>query len=249
MTIVSVSPSHSQTTPFLTARWEYLAMLNYTVDSALLLPRLPRGTVLDDWKGLHTVSLVAFLFKDTCVCGFKVPWHINFEEVNLRFYVKYLHQGVWRRGVVFINEIVPRFCIALVARLLYNEPYRCARMSHALTWNDSQLKQVSYSWGRGAGTCSLVADIKGDIEPLKADSEEEFITEHYWGYTRQRDGSTIEYPVEHPRWRIWSDISVTLGGEFDAVYSQPFADMLRAPPRSSFIAEGSAIKVFRGMRI
>src|SRR4029079_1533831 len=115
---------------FLTAKWNDLIMANYEVDPALLGPRLPAGTTLDLHEGRCFVSLVGFMFLDTRVLGFPVPFHVNFEEVNLRFYLKRELETEIRRGVVFIKEIVPRFAIATVARVMYGEPYECWSMSN-----------------------------------------------------------------------------------------------------------------------
>ena len=117
---------------FLTGEWRYLAMLNYRVDAALLEPFVPHGTTLDDWQGTTYVSLVGFLFRDTRVLGVPIPLHRDFEEVNLRFYVRREADGEVRRGVTFIKEIVPRPAIATVARLAYNEPYVALPMRHSI---------------------------------------------------------------------------------------------------------------------
>jgi hypothetical protein len=101
---------------FLTARWSHLAMLNREVDRALLMPLLPAGVELDDWNGAHHVSAVGFLFLGTRVLGVPVPFHADFEEVNLRFYVRRESGGSLRRGVVFVRELVPRRLIALIGR-------------------------------------------------------------------------------------------------------------------------------------
>ena len=70
---------------FLTAKWHDLIMANYEVDPSLLEPRLPAGTSIDLNEGKCFVSLVGFMFLDTRVLDFLVQFHVNFEEVNLRF--------------------------------------------------------------------------------------------------------------------------------------------------------------------
>jgi uncharacterized protein YqjF (DUF2071 family) len=182
-------------------------MLNYQVDPTLLEPLVPRGTSLDRWQGATYVSLVGFLFRDTRVLGAPVPLHRDFEEVNLRFYVRREVDGEMRRGVTFIREIVPRLAIATVARLAYNEPYVTLPMRHdiaAQATEDAAPSSVRYEWRQRAGWSTLAVEASGIATPLAPDSEAEFITEHYWGYTRQRDGGTVEYHVSHPRWRTWT---------------------------------------------
>ena len=191
--------------PFLTARWTDLVILNYEVAPAVVLPLVPRGTELDVWQGRALVSLVGFLFTDTRLRGIAIPGHRHFEEVNLRFYVRRrVASAPDRRAVVFVRELVPRYAIAAIARFLYNEPYSSIPMSHHGRLHADRGGDIGYAWRYGTGDFSLSATVEGPAAALTSGSEEEFITEHYWGYARQRDGGTIEYEVEHPRWRVWT---------------------------------------------
>jgi uncharacterized protein YqjF (DUF2071 family) len=236
--------------PFLTASWRHLAMLNYRVDSDLLAPYVPRGTELDAHGGATWLSLVGFLFADTRLLGLRVPYHVTFEELNLRFYVRRTLGDEVRRGVVFIKELVPRQAIALVARLVYNEPYVSRRMGHHVVKRPKEPLYVSYSWEkRGGGWGHLTVETSGNPESLVTGSAEEFITEHYWGYTRQRDGGTIEYRVEHPSWRVWQTRRATVTGDLEQLYGRTFAEILSRPPDSAFLADGSAVVVYRPTRI
>ena len=231
---------------FLTGEWRNLAMLNYRVEPTLLEPLVPRGTTLDRWQGATYVSLVGFLFRDTRVLGVPVPLHRDFEEVNLRFYVSREVGGELRRGVTFIKEIVPRRAIAAVARIAYNEPYIALPMRHSIgerTNTDAAPSAVRYEWRQRAGWSALVVEASGTATPLVSGSEAEFITEHYWGYTRQRDGGTVEYHVTHPRWRTWTVTSAAVHGDLAELYGAALGDVLRRPPDSAFLAEGSAIAV------
>jgi hypothetical protein len=225
-------------------------MLNYEVSEELLAPLVPAGVELDRWNGTLYVSVVGFLFRDTRVLGVPVPGHRTFEEVNLRFYVRRTVAGDARRGVVFVRELVPRGAIALVARLMYNEPYRALPMRHALL-NDREHGGVEreYAWRASQAWTRLIARTIGPSRMLEADTEEEFITEHYWGYTRQRDGGTIEYRVSHPRWNVWTATDARLDGDLSAVYGDAFARVLAGPPRSAFVADGSPVTVFAPVRI
>lgn len=231
---------------FLTAEWRSLVMLNYAVDRAVLDPLLPRGVELDLWEGGALVSMVGFLFLDCRVLGVPIPFHQNFEEVNLRFYVRRKMDGAWRRGVVFVREIVPRRAIALVARVAYNEPYLALPMRHEAPARGGEF---SYAWKFGGRWNSLGARTRGDAAPIAPGSAEEFIFEHYWGYTAQRDGGTIEYQVEHPAWRVWQTETSSLDCDAAALYGAPFTEPLRATPHSAFVAEGSPVSVRRGQRV
>ena len=239
--------------PFLTACWRHLAMVNYEVPAALLLPLLPRGTELDTWRGVTLASVVGFRFLDTRVLGVPVPGHRNFDEVNLRFYVRRLAEdGAWRRAVVFVRELVPRRAIALVARWCYNEPYTAVPMRHELDMDaaaEGGPGRAAYAWRLGGRWHRIEVRTVGAPRVPDADSEAAFITEHYWGYTAQRDGGANEYQVEHPPWRAWRASAALFECDVAAVYGAGFAECLSAPARSAFVAEGSSVVVHAGTRL
>ena len=229
---------------FLTAEWRSLVMLNYAIAPEVLAGWMPRGLELDLWQGETLVSMVGFLFLKTRVLGVPVPFHQDFEEVNLRFYVRRRTPDGWQRGVVFVSEIVPRAAIALTARVFYNEPYRAMPMRHRVGGGE-----YSYSWKFRGRWQSLGACVSGEPQPLAPGGAAEFIFEHYWGYTRQRDGGTVEYQVEHPRWRVWTAERAQLDCDIVALYGATFFPALSAPPRSAFVAEGSPVLVRQGVRV
>jgi len=234
---------------FLTAEWKHLAMLNYEIEPSVLVSFVPHGTELDSWNGRTFISIVGFLFQRTRVLGFPIPFHQDFVEVNLRFYVRRKAHDGWRRGVVFIKEIVPRFAIALVARNLYNEPYIALPMAHHIDGSPPSIKSAEYSWCFAGKQHSLKLATKGEAQPLRDGSEAEFITEHYWGYNKQRDRSTLEYRVEHPRWQVYETSEVHFDCDVVGLYGSRFHDSLDCKPSSAFLAEGSPVTVFKGERV
>lgn len=183
-----------------------------------------------------------FLFLNTRVLGIPIPFHRNFEEVNLRFYVRRKADGGWRRAVVFVKELVPRFAIAATARAVYGENYVAVPMGHSIG-----AQQVSYSWRYKGAENSMQLGMHGVPHDVEGGSEAEFITEHYWGYARRAGGRTTEYQVAHPRWRVWNADHARFEGDAAGLYGTPFAQALRNPPDSAFLAEGSAVTVFRGV--
>ena len=234
--------------PFLTAEWRYLVMFNFRVPSDVLAPYVPAGTVLDSWRGDTWLSLVGFRFLKTRILGTPIPCHRDFPEVNLRFYVRPATDD--RRAVVFLREIVPRRAIALTARRIYNEPYVTRRMLAEAPREESEAPgRVSYRWRQGKRWNSIGVTAVGSPMPIQEGSAEEFIAEHYWGYTAQRDGSTVEYQVEHPPWRVWTVTDATFDVDVAAEYGAVFAPLLAAPPASVFLADGSAVRVGRPRRL
>jgi uncharacterized protein len=227
--------------PFLTAEWRHLAMLNFRADPDVLAPLVPQGTELDFHEGQTFVSVVGFLSLRTRVLGLPIPLHRNFEEVNLRFYVRRRAEEGWRRGVVFVRELVPRRAIAFVARAFYDEPYLALPMRHSISQQEGKLS-LQYEWWRNGRWESLAMSADAPPADAEAGSHEEFITEHYWGYTRRAAG-TSEYAVEHPRWRLQKAATWNFDANVAPLYGAQFSEILGANPASAFIAEGSAITV------
>jgi len=236
---------------FLTAEWRSLVLLSYEIDLAVLEPLVPAGTVLDQWQGRTLVSVVGLRFVDTRVIGVAVPYHRDFDEVNLRFYVRRpLPGGEVRRGVVFVRELVPRPAVALVARLVYNEPYRALPMRSAIPSTRGALSApITYEWRIGGRWHRLAATAVGTAHVPSPASEEAFVTEHHWGYTRQRDGGTLEYEVAHPVWRVWAAERPVLDADVVGLYGKAFVRALSGAPTSALVAEGSPVIVYAPRRL
>ena len=231
---------------FLQAEWRKLAMANYAVDQKLLQPFLPAKTEIDLWNGTCYVSLVGFMFLNTVIKGFKIPFHTNFEEVNLRFYVRYNDNGEWKRGVVFIKEIVPKPALTFVANTIYKENYETMPMAHSWEARDNTLN-VEYRWKKKRWN-SLYVIASAEPSKIENGSEEEFITEHYWGYTKIND-KTSEYGVEHPKWEVYKMKDYSIDVDFGDVYGKQFEFLKSEKPLSVFLAEGSEIYVKSGRKI
>jgi len=233
---------------FLTAEWRKLLMLNYVIDPEILKPYLPAKTELDYYQGKTYVSVVGFMFQNTKIKGFGIPFLKHFEEVNLRFYVRYYDGYKWKRGVVFIKEIVPRRIIAWVANSFYGEHYERVPMKHDWKISAKSL-QVSYQWLTNKEWQKISVESETMPRDIKANSIEEFITEHYWGYTKIDEKLTHEYGVEHPQWSIYKTVTYQVAVDFAAVYGQAFGILTHSKPESVFLAEGSPIVVKNGMSL
>ena len=233
---------------FLSAEWRDLVMLNYEVDPGLLQSYLPRGTELDQFEGRTFISLVGFRFLRTKLFGLaSVPFHANFDEVNLRLYVRLREGGEIRRGVVFIGEIVPRAGIALVARLAYGENYSSHPMRHSVSLSPTG-GLARYEWRFEGQWCGLEARATATAAQPPEGSFEQFITEHYWGYSAGR-GQCFEYRVAHRPWNIWTTSAARFHGNDDSLYGPQLEAILRRAPHSAFVADGSPVIVFTGRRI
>jgi uncharacterized protein YqjF (DUF2071 family) len=234
---------------FLKAQWKNLVMLNYEVDPQVLEPYLPPGTVLDLWQGKPLVSMVGFLFANTSVLGIKWPWHVNFEEVNLRFYVKHFNGTEWKRGTVFVSEIVPKSMIALIANNLYKEHYRALPMRSAITGTSDNHTQFLYEWKLNGKWNKLGATASNELLDIKPGSPEEFIFDHYWGYNKLSSLTTMEYQVEHVAWQTGAVKDYIFDADIAGLYGEAFKPYLESKPVSAFFAIGSDIKVRMGDKI
>ena len=227
---------------FLRAKWQNLIMANYEIDSNCLLPYLPKGVELDYFQGKTYVSLVGFLFQDTSIFNIPIPQIGTFEEVNLRFYVVRKIGNELRRGVVFINETVPNKIVAKIANKLYKEHYTAVPTKHKWIVNENE-KEILYQikvkslWN----TIKVVASAQ-KIK-LENDSIEEFILEHYFGYTKVDESESIEYKINHPRWDIYPIHNYIIDFDFAAFYGENFNQLNNVKPNSVILAEGSDISV------
>ena len=232
---------------FLKAEWRHLLLVNYAAPVDLLTRHLPQGVELDLYEGQAFVSLVGFRFLHTRLLGrIPVPFHINFDELNLRFYVqRRMKDGETRRGVVFVREYVPRLAIAATARLLYQEPYVAAPMRHSLDV-DSAVRAASYAVRVGGAWHTLSGHGEGPAVSATDDREISFITEHYWGYTRRGPEKTGEYQVVHIPWHVQRVPDARFRGDAAVVYGREWAPVLSRPPVSAFLADGSPVAVMGG---
>lgn len=227
---------------FLTAQWRKLIMVNYQIDPKILLPYLPYGTELDDRQGNYFVSLIGFMFLDTKIKGITIPFHKNFEEVNLRFYVKRYEDGIWKRGVVFISEIVPKPAITWVANSLYGESYEYLPVSHQINIDQAEI-QASYEIYKKDNKYSMSVISNTKPASIKKGSHEEFIVEHYYGYAKRSPRKTIEYSVDHPRWQSYTIKSHNINIDFQTLYGEDFASLNTTKPYSVLFIEGSKTSI------
>ena len=229
-------------TTFLEARWAHLVMANYAVEPSILVPFLPAGTRLDFHGGRTYVSLVGFLFEKTRLFGVPVPFFGDFEEVNLRFYVVGEEEGEQRRGVVFINETVPYRAVAWLANLLYSEHYRYSPMSHRIG-GEAERMEVAYGWSVKGLRQHIRVQAGSSMRPMAPGSKEEFIFEHYYGYTRISDKETERYRVAHPAWEVRDVWAFDIECDFGRMYGAGFGHLTGMPPDSVFLAHGSEVQV------
>jgi uncharacterized protein YqjF (DUF2071 family) len=235
---------------FLDAQWRNLVMVNYEVSPEILKKYLPYKTELDFWNNRCYVSLVGFQFLETSVLGIKFPFHTNFDEINLRFYVRYKDNDTWKRGVVFIKEIVPKVMITFIANTLYNEKYATHPCKHDIQITHKQDLDssifVKYSWKNQAVWNHIEVNADASTKSIEIGSEEEFITEHYWGYAAYSSQKTNEYQIQHPRWNVHPVKDYTIKCDFKELYGSEFAFLKEANPTSVLLAEGSEVSVFKG---
>lgn len=225
---------------FLKAEWRKLAIINYEINPEILEKYLPKGTELDFYKEKCYVSLVGFMFLNTKLLGLPIPFHRNFEEVNLRFYVKKKEGNEWKRGVVFIKEIVPKPALSFVANSFYKENYKTMPMENIIHEKGEELL-IKYLWKEKIWH-SIEITAQNERLIMENNSEFEFITEHYYGFTK-KGNSTSEYEVCHPKWDYYLVKNHQLNIDFKTVYGNDFECLNLQKPISVMLAEGSEIEV------
>ena len=221
-----------------------VALLSYPVPDELLLPRLPPGLTLDCLADRAFASLVAFDFVETRVGGVPWPGFTRFPEVNLRFYVR---DGD-RRGVVFIAEQVPSRIVTVMARLLYNEPYRVAKLRSTTGLEPGRIR-VSHEFAWGGRRQRIAVGARRPAEPAPETGPTHFFKEHAWGYGTDRRGGSLRYAVEHPPWRVYPEAAALVDLDFGRVYGAEWGVLTGRAPEHVALAEGSAVAVFRGERL
>lgn len=222
---------------FLRAEWRNLIMINYEVNPEVLKEYIPKGTELDFYENKCYISVVGFMFLNTNLLGVRVPFHVNFEEVNLRFYVKRKN----KRGVVFIKEIVPKPAITFVANTIYKENYQTLPMKHSWVEKNNKLK-ISYQWKINKKWNSISVESQSKPVAIKTNTKIEFIAEHYWGYAKDNN-KTTEYEVKHPTWSYYPVKDYKIDIDFSATYGEGFAFLGLQKPSSVFLLDGSEISV------
>ena len=230
------------TDTFLSARWENLIMVNYEVNPAILKPYLPNGVDLDFYNNKTYVSLVGFMFKQTSLFNIPIPFLGTFEEINLRFYVKRVEGDSIKRGVVFINETVPYKLVAWLANKLYKEHYIAIPTKNEIEIT-SHSKNIKYQWKINKEWNHIDVNTAKENERMLPESIEEFIFEHYYGYTKINNQLSQEYEVNHPRWQVNKVIDYSICCDFKSMYGNDFSFLNNQKPDSVIVAEGSPVIV------
>lgn len=230
------------TDTFLSARWENLIMANYSVNPDVLKPYLPNGVELDFYQDKVFVSLVGFMFKQTRLFNIPIPFLGTFEEINLRFYVKRTEGNCIKRGVVFINETVPYKPVAWLANKLYKEHYTAVPTKNFLVTGETA-KTIRYEWNIQNKWNHLAVKTSVESEQMLPGTVEEFIFEHYYGYTKINSQFSQEYKVNHPRWQVNQVIDSSIDCDFKSMYGTDFSFLGKQTPHSVIIAEGSPVTV------
>lgn len=232
---------------FLTAQWNNLVLVNYSINPEILNPYVPKGTELDFYNNTCYISLVGFLFNNTKLLGLPIPFHTNFEEVNLRFYVKRKEGNEWKRGVVFIKELVPKPALTFIANTVYKEHYQSVAMKHEIKEMNTSLL-FNYSWKMNNQWQNISIETVKGLTLILPNTEADFICEHYFGYTKHKN-TTFEYEVKHPSWKQLKVIDYNIEVDFKLNYGSDFDFLNTQKPISVILAKGSKISVENKIKI
>ena len=157
--------------------------------------------------------------------------------------VREVKPGIFHcRGVAFVREFVPGRLVAWMARALYNEPYRRAPMSSAVTVDGDRIT-VKHRLTVGGRAHTLTVRAEGPPTVPPPDSRAHFFKEHAWGFGHSRRGRLLTYEVRHPVWAVWRAAKAELDWDWGAVYGPEWAALNGVEPASVVLAEGSEIAV------
>jgi len=223
---------------FLDVFWTDLLVVTYEVEASALEKYLPVGTELDSYEGRHYVSVVAFEFSKTRICGIPMPFYRSFPEVNLRFYVRRKEAGEWRRGVVFIKEIVPCKIPALLARKIFRENFHVHSLRCKLTDD-----RITYCWDHRGEEQEITTPLEREFELPESGSLHEHLIERYWAYKGLSNGKTAEFQVSHRAWEIQNCPRATIKLDIPRIYGTELGDAIHTEPVSVFYAKGSRVWV------
>jgi uncharacterized protein len=227
---------------FLVANWENLVVATFETEKKLLQPYVPPGTELNDWNGRICMSLVGFMFTNTSLRGIPCPFFRSFEELNLRFYVRRKENNKWKKGVVFIKEIVPARLIGWAGKLLYRENFISLPMHHVFyTGNNSQ--HVEYYWKVNKQTnylkiCSSLLPVISGINTLDS-----FICDHYTAFNKKGADQTISFAIQHNPWKVYPALTYDLRIDAQSLYGDAFAEAFNHKPLGVFLMDGSRTTV------
>jgi uncharacterized protein YqjF (DUF2071 family) len=182
------------------------------------------------------------MFKQTSLFDIPIPFPGTFEEINLRFYVKRVEGDTVKRGVVFINETVPYKSVAWIANKLYKEHYIAVPTKNVIEIT-SLFKKIGYQWKINKRWNHLTVNAAREKKQMLPESIEEFIFEHYYGYTKIDSLLSQEYRVNHPRWQVNKVIDYSICCDFKSMYGNDFSFLSNNQPHSVLLAEGSPVTV------
>jgi len=226
----------------LTADWTDLVVANFETEKKFLEQFLPYKTELNEWSDKYLMSLVGFMFSKPALFGISSPIYRKFEEINLRFYVRYKEQQQWKKGVVFIKEIAPSPVIGFMASWLYHENFISLPMKHKISISDNK-KNIKYSWRIKKNWNYLKLQTSLYPSAVPVNSLESFIANHYWGYTKKSDNKTLQFEIKHQPWNIYPAISFEMNLDAEKIYGEKFSDCFSQKPLSVFLMDGSRTKV------
>lgn len=226
----------------------WAAVVSFDVPPHVLASEVPAGTELDLHEGRALVSLVAFHIEDNRVLGVPLPTAREYDQVNLRFYVRRrLEDGEWRRGVVFLRELAPAAVVVAGARFVYGERYDCVPVTSVVRAPDDaggRPGRALYRWRDGHAVHRLAVDFHGPAAIPTPGSIEDFLTDRHFGYV-SAERATREYRVDHPPWRVWPATDAHLSHGVHDAFGRRFERALDRAPLSAFVAEGSRMLLRR----
>lgn len=226
----------------LTCEWRKLVFINYIIPPEIIERFLPAFTKLDYYNGHCYVSLVGFEFKNVKMVGVKIPFYSDFEEINLRFYVKRFDGSQWRKGTVFISEIVNRSALGILANTLVRENYQILPTAKDIDEKEKEIN-VKYSWTFDKQEYHIKVTSDRLASSYAQNSEAEFILDRLYGYGKINEKTTNEYPIAHPSWPLYTVNEYSVQVDFARQFGAEFSLLSSMTPHSVMLSEGSGVEI------
>lgn len=216
--------------------------MNYIISPEILENYLPAYTIIDYFKGNCFTSLVGFPFRNVEIAGMKIPFYTDFEEINLRFYVKRFDGTTWRKGTVFISEIANKSALKFLANSFLHEKYQTLETRQEIKEN-SELIETKYSWRTWMNWQFLNLISEKPSESVAEGTEAHFIMDRSSGYQKYDTATTNEYGISHPKWNIYPIRSFDINVDFEESFDSNFPVLNETLPHSVILARGSSVAV------
>lgn len=236
---------------FLKATFQNLLQLVYSVPASAIQALLPEGLEPELKNGKAQLILSALEFRQTKVKGLKIPFHVNFPEIHLKTRVRRGNQS----GVFFIRQIVPKHCIAVVARRIYHEPYESFPIEFTLqampgSEEGTTIEELTCKLWKKDKTLEVRAFIESSLQ--EGDSSEDFYEnlppETLIGFGTNDKGELSTYTMEQKALKAIKVEEWSMTGDLNGIFEDSFPEGFSEYPDEVLFIQGQSVKITQPLK-